>query len=108
MIFRQYDLAIYHEEVDNVLNDPYLFPTELKVSCTDEGSASVLITAYPSKTPRPIKRNRHFRRFLLHAGENSELTNLLMSDDTRILNRHDFFTEQGAIVIVDYEVNKEW
>lgn len=107
MIFRQFDLAIYFEEVDNILNDPNLYVTEIKVSCSEIGMTSLIITALDAKVPMERKRKRHFRRFLLHAGINEELIEILSDDNARVLNRHDFFTEQGAIVVLDYEVNKK-
>lgn len=106
MIFKQYDLAIYFEEVDNIINDPYLYPIELNVNCSEIGSATIIIHAKEISSPRPIKRKRHFRRFLLHGGVNEELIDLMADENVRVLNRYDFFTEQGAIVVIDYQVNK--
>lgn len=106
MILRQYDLAIYFEEVDNVINDPYIYPYEIKVDCSPIGAASVTIYAKEMDVPRNQKRKRRFRRFLLLAGMNEELVQLISDENVRVLNRHDFFTEQGTIVVLDYEVAK--
>lgn len=107
MIFRQYDLAIYQEEVDNIINDPFISPSELSVTCSGVGSVSLLIHARKTDKPREMKRNRHFRRFLLFGGVNEELIELLSDEKVRVLNRHDFDTEQGSIVVLDYQTLKE-
>ena len=107
MIFRRYDLAVYFEELDEALNDPYLYPTEISPFCTDTGYATVLVRAQRIREPRKISRKRHFRRFLLLNGMSEELVSIMMDEKNRILNRYDFFTEQGDVVILDYEVNKE-
>lgn len=107
MIFRQFDLATEHELVDEIINNPLLMPIELNVSCTETGWTTILVRAHRSPEKRTIKRTRRFRRFVLYGGINEALNQLMEDENVRILKRHDFFSEQGAIIVLDYETNPE-
>jgi hypothetical protein len=107
MIFQLYDLSIEFQSVDQILDNPNLLPIELKVTCTETGYTTLLIQAQETDEPVERRYKRRFRRFLLLGGFNRELADLLSSKKNRLIKRHDFFTEQGAIIVIDYETKPE-
>lgn len=107
MLFRQFDLSTDNELIDPLLDNPNLMPIELNVGCTEGGYTTLLVHAQRAPEPIVRKRKRRFRRFVLFGGSNEELNLLLEDEKVRVLKRHDFFTEQGVIIVVDYEFKPE-
>lgn len=109
MLFRQFDLSLDEEikRIDQILDNDHLMPIELKVGCTDGGFTTLTVRAQKSNSPIERKRKRRFRRFVLFGGVNEDLNQLLEDENVRLIKRHDFFTELGAIIVVDYETKAE-
>lgn len=106
-IFRQFDLASEYEIVDELFDNPRLMPIELRPSCSETGYTTLLFHA--QEVDEAVKRRwkRRFRRFPLYNGVSEELNQLMEDENVRILNRYDHFTENGAIIILDYEFKSE-
>lgn len=103
-MIRSYDLAIDKENVERDINDPYLMIQNCRVGCSDGGFTTV--TLHFRKTREPICRKRHrvIERFILFDGQNAYLDSKLEDERIRLLHKHEFITEQGVIIVLDYEL----
>lgn len=103
-MFQQFDLSIESESLDAALDDIRFEPIELNVMCTETGFTTILVRLQEAEEPQERRFKRRFRRFLLLGGRNDQLLHLLNDKKIRVIKRHDFFTEQGAVIVLDYEI----
>lgn len=106
-MIRVFDLSMEIKELDDTLDNPDVDPVTLRVTCSETGFSSLHYRGMPSEERRDMTFKRRFRRFLLFGGKSEPLNNLLQRRDVRIINTYDFMTEQGTIVIVDYETREK-
>lgn len=103
MMIRSYDLSIEKEVVEQMINDPHLMLQKYRVGCGESGFTTA--TLYLQKVVEPIERKRHrvIERFILFDGTNQEVDRILEDKKYRVLRQYEFITEQGVIIVLDYE-----
>ena len=106
-MIRSYDLAMEEETVETMLNDPHLRLTKLRVGCSESGYTTATLSLQVVEEPIERKRRRRVRRFVLFNGLNHELDQLVDDSNTKIIKQHEFITEQGVIIVLDYELKRE-
>lgn len=106
-MIRVFDMSVEMKDIDKLLDDPNHFPTKLKVSCSETGYTTLFYRGEECDEPREVTYLRRFRRFILFGGKSEPLMHLLKRKDIRILKEYEFFTEQGTIIVVDYETTNE-
>lgn len=103
-MFRVYDLSVEQEVVEQRLNDPYMYLIDLNIACSDSGYTTASLRCMPSRQRIERKRTRKIQRFIIFDGSNPDLDELLMDPDVKVINKLDFFSENGVIIVLDYEI----
>jgi hypothetical protein len=103
-MIRSFDLAIESEAINGLINSPYMMLERFKIECMKK-SGYTTATLHLKKSEDPIERKRYrkIERYILFNGANQELDEILENPVNRINHKHEFITEQGVIIVVDYE-----
>jgi hypothetical protein len=104
-MLRSFDLSIFQEQANDLLNDPELSLLSMKISCSEETGYTVATMHMKPCDKRDRRFQRFIERFILST-ENQELDNRLADKEVRLLNQHIFPTAEGTIVVLDYQVRK--
>jgi hypothetical protein len=104
-MIRSFDLAMNQEALNHLLDNPTVQLQEIKVMCSDTGYTTATLQYRLGEAPFP-KRKRRVERYLMFYGINLELNTLLESKRTRLVKLYDFQSEQGTIVVVDYQIKE--
>lgn len=92
----------------DLLNDPSFRVIKCEVDCMKKtGFTSANIEYEQTKSTVKRKRRRRIERFLLFGGSNSKLNEILDDAGKRIVAKYQFVTEQGVIIVLDYEYLNE-
>jgi hypothetical protein len=102
-MFRVYDLSINQEVVEQLLNDPYVSLISLNVACSESGYTTVSVRYTRVKEKLERKRRRKLERLIIFDGSNPRLDELLEDPSISVINKNDFFSENGVIIVLDYE-----
>ena len=107
-MIKSFDLAMEQEAVEVLMNDPQLRIISCTVDCLKKtGYTSATFQFEKMKNPMKRKRARKLERFILFNGSNSNLDTVLSDFRKRIVAKYEFVTEQGVIIVLDYEYLKE-
>lgn len=104
-MFRVFDLSIYASNANELLNNPCLRLISLKISCSFETGYTTANLRFSPCEKRETKFKRYLKRFRVEQDDH-QLDELLQDKDVRIIKQHVFPTEDGSIVVVDYQVRK--
>jgi hypothetical protein len=107
-MIRKFDLLFNPENnhlIRTHLNDPLIQHTSLKVRCSETGFTS-LISSFRRLQEKSERPERRIERYLLFHGQNKEVDRILSDATTRLIAAHDFETEQGTVIVLDYRIRK--
>lgn len=104
-MIRSFDLASSPEVLNHFLDDLHFELQSLKVSCSDLG-LTTLIVEYQRADEVIPRQKRRVERHLLFYGTNPELNATLGDETTELIKMQDFFTAQGIVVVIDYQIKE--
>ncbi len=94
-------------ELEYLLNSEKHRIKHLNISCDKKTSVTIVVVDYVAlETPQSKKRTRKIQRFHLLDGEDESLNQIIQSKKHRVIRRHDFLTESGVVVVLDYEYKR--
>jgi hypothetical protein len=103
-MLRTFHLPDEEYDLNILLNDRKIRSKHINVNCDRKTSVTTVLVDYIElNEPRNQTRKRKIRRFHLLNGEDAELNQITNSTHFRVVYKYDFLTDNGTVVIVDYE-----
>lgn len=102
---KSFDLAMNQELLNQFLDNPTIQLEKIQVTCSETGYTNALFNYHFGPSPLP-KRKRRIERFLMFYGVNAELNKLLEDKKTRLIQLYNFQTENGNVIVADYQIKE--
>lgn len=105
-MIRVFDLSTHSDHVNDLLNDPKYRLNQLKIYCSEETgytTATLRLTPCPKRT---TKFKRYLARYVCDRFGHPEVDRLLEDKNVRLIKQHIFPTQEGTVIVLDYQVRK--
>lgn len=106
-MYRAFDLSALQDIANEFLNNEHLQLVSLNVSCSAETAYTVAALRFVPCERKERKFTRRLERFVLFEGVNSHLDERLSDKNVRLIRQYIFPTNEGTIVVLDYQIRKE-
>jgi len=91
-------------DLNKMLNDPKIRLKHIRVNCDKKTSLTTVVVDYSvGEVELKRVRKRRINRFHLLDGTDRSLDTILESKDYRVVKQYDFVTENGLVVVLDFE-----
>ena len=107
-MFRIFDLAMFEEDINQLLNDPKLKLLQLNVACSEETAYTpVTLRFQQCEENQERKYKRYLNRFIASSEAYEVIDDLLADKKNRLIKMDTFPTKEGTVIVLDYQVKRE-
>lgn len=104
---RSFDLSAMATSANEWLNDSEKRLISLSISCSAETAYTVASMRFVPCEKQERRFIRNLERFIMSDGENPFLDERLSNKDVRLIKQYVFPTNEGTVVVLDYQIRKE-
>jgi hypothetical protein len=105
-MIRVFDLAVFTDKANDLLNDPNYRLNQLKIYCSEETGYTTATMRLTPCAKRNLKFKRFLKRFVCESFGHPEIDELLRDKNVRLIKQHIFPTAEGTVIVLDYQVRK--